>query len=278
MNSPDTTTGSGPLRLRISHETSYDYDRPVPYGLQQLRLTPKSHASQTVLSWTTTVVGGRKELSFEDAHRNTVDLISFDPGTTRVTLRCEGEVEMTDTHGIIGAHGGFMPLWMFDRVTPLTRAGGACRKLINSLPASDTPLDRLHALTQTIRDVVAYETGRSEITWTAEDVLSAGHGVCQDHAHVFIACARAMGVPARYVSGYLFMDDRVHQEATHAWAEAHLPDLGWIGFDVSNGISPDWRYVRVATGLDYGDAAPITGTRFGSAAEAMTVAVEVQQQ
>ncbi|NCO85982.1 MAG: transglutaminase family protein [Rhodobacterales bacterium] len=269
---------NSPLRLRISHVTSYDYDRAVPYGLQQLRLTPKSHASQTVLSWVTTVDGGHKELSFEDAHRNTVDLISFDPGTTRVTLRCEGEVEMTDNHGIIGAHGGFMPLWMFDRVTPLTRAGSACRKLIQALPDSDTPLDRLHALTQAIRDTVAYEAGRSDITWGAEDVLTAGHGVCQDHAHVFIACARAMGVPARYVSGYLFMEDRVQQEATHAWAEAHVTGLGWVGFDVSNGISPDWRYVRVATGLDYGDAAPITGTRFGSATETMAVAVEVEVQ
>lgn len=269
---------NSPQRLRISHATTYDYDQPVPYGLQQLRLTPKSHASQTVLNWTTEVTGGRKELTFEDAHRNTVDLISFDPGTTRLTLRSEGVIEMADNHGIIGAHGGFMPLWMFDRVTPLTRAGAACRRLIQTLPATETPLDRLHALTAAIRDVVAYEAGRSDITWGAEDVLSAGHGVCQDHAHVFIACARAMGVPARYVSGYLFMDDRIHQEATHAWAEAHVSDLGWVGFDVSNGISPDWRYVRVATGLDYGDAAPITGTRFGSAAETMAVAVEVQQQ
>ncbi len=123
-----------------------------------------------------------------------------------------------------------------------------------------------------------YVTGKSELDWTAEDVLTQAVGVCQDHAHVFIASARHMGVPARYVSGYLLMDDRIKQEATHAWAEAWLPDLGWVGFDVSNAQSPDTRYVRIATGLDYFDAAPVSGMRFGKSGERMTVEVEVQQQ
>jgi len=116
------------------------------------------------------------------------------------------------------------------------------------------------------------------VDWTAEDALEAGHGVCQDHAHSFIACCRYMDIPARYVSGYLMMDDRIDQDATHAWAEAYVEGLGWVGFDVSNGISPDTRYVRVATGLDYAEAAPVSGTRFGSAGEALAVQVQVQQQ
>ena len=95
---------------------------------------------------------------------------------------------------------------------------------------------------------------------------------------MFIACARLMGVPARYVSGYLMMDDRVVQDATHAWAEAWLPELGWVGFDISNAISPDTRYVRLATGLDYFEAAPVSGMRFGASGERMSVTVEVQQQ
>ena len=87
-----------------------------------------------------------------------------------------------------------------------------------------------------------------------------------------------MGMPARYVSGYLMMDDRVAQDATHAWAEAHVDGLGWVGFDVSNGISPDRRYVRVATGLDYTEAAPVRGRRMGPGGETLSVAVEVAQQ
>jgi transglutaminase-like putative cysteine protease len=102
--------------------------------------------------------------------------------------------------------------------------------------------------------------------------------VCQDHAHVFIGAARSVGVPARYVSGYLMMNDRIDQEATHAWAEAHVDGLGWVGFDVSNWISPDPRYVRVATGRDYRDAAPITGVVFGTSTEDLHVDVAVEQQ
>jgi transglutaminase-like putative cysteine protease len=102
--------------------------------------------------------------------------------------------------------------------------------------------------------------------------------VCQDHAHIFITCARQIGVPARYVSGYLMMNDTELQDATHAWAEVHLDGLGWVGFDVSNGISPDDRYVRVATGLDYSQSAPVIGNRIGTAGEQLTVQLQVAQQ
>ena len=264
--------------LHISHTTTYDYDTPVAYALQQLRLTPKSTRIQTVKRWSTTVEGGKKQLSFEDAHRNTVDLISFDAGTQRITVRCEGEVELTDYNGITGQHGGFMPLWMFDRTTALTRPGPASRKLLNSVPLGLDPVARLHALSDVVFAAVGYKPGASKVGWTAEQVIEAGHGVCQDHAHVFITCARVAGYPARYVSGYLLMDDDTQGEATHAWAEAYVADLGWIGFDVSNQICPDSRYVRVATGLDYADAAPVSGMRLGAGAEKLIVDVQVQQQ
>ncbi|MGR3548990.1 MAG: transglutaminase-like domain-containing protein, partial [Roseovarius sp.] len=142
----------------------------------------------------------------------------------------------------------------------------------------DGDLARLHDLSRRVHDAITYETGKSEVAWTAEDALTAGHGVCQDHAHVFIACARAMGLPARYVSGYLRMDGQDEQSATHAWAEAHVEGLGWVGFDVSNAISPDTRYVRVATGLDYTEAAPVSGHRYGAATENMDVTLQVTQQ
>jgi transglutaminase-like putative cysteine protease len=139
-------------------------------------------------------------------------------------------------------------------------------------------VDRLHALCGLIREAVTYETGASEPTWSAEDAMSDGRGVCQDHAHIFIACARHLGYPARYVSGYLMMDDTTDQTAMHAWGEAYLDGIGWVGFDVSNGISPDARYVRVATGLDYSDASPITGMRIGGLSETLGVQIKVVQQ
>ena len=266
------------MHLHIRHATTYDYDTPVTYALQQLRLTPKSTAVQKVIRWTTTVTGGQKQLSFEDAHRNTVDLISFDAGTRSITVTCEGEVELRDYNGITGQHGGFMPLWMFDRTTALTKPGPATRRLLQSLEPGLNPVAKLHALSTVVAEAVSYSPGASQVGWTAEQALSAGKGVCQDHAHVFITCARAAGYPSRYVSGYLLMDDETTGEATHAWAEAYVPDLGWIGFDISNGICPDSRYVRVATGLDYAGAAPVSGMRLGSGGERLTVDVQVQQQ
>lgn len=266
------------MRLRISHTTTYDYDEPVPYALQQLRLTPKSHAAQNVLSWTTTIDGGQKQLSFEDMHRNTVDLISFDTDVTRVSVTCEGEVEVRETHGVHGPHGGFMPLWMFERSTPLTKPGPMIRKLANQVEDSDEVLPRLHDLMRSIHAAVDYVPGSSDATSTAEEALTEGKGVCQDHAHIFISAARHLDIPARYVSGYLMMEDRVEQDATHAWAEAHVPGLGWVGFDPANKVCPDQRYVRVATGLDYAEAAPVSGMRFGDAGERLAVHVQVQQQ
>jgi len=124
---------------------------------------------------------------------------------------------------------------------------------------------------------VPYGQADTYATTPAEDALRAGGGVCQDHAQIFIAAARHAGIPTRYVSGYLMMNDRIDQDASHAWAEAHLDGLGWVGFDVSNGICPDERYVRIAIGRDSRDAAPITGVRLGTATESMIVSVQIQQ-
>ena len=162
-------------------------------------------------------------------------------------------------------------------MTPRTEAKVGVRALVRDIGGNE-PLEKLHALSQVVREVVDYEVGSSEPEWSAEEALAAGKGVCQDHTHVFLAAARHFDIPARYVSGYLMLNDRVTQDAMHAWAEAYVDGLGWVGFDVSNGIAPDERYVRVATGLDYGDAAPVSGTRIGGAGEALEVQIEVAQQ
>ncbi|MEX0286785.1 MAG: transglutaminase domain-containing protein [Paracoccaceae bacterium] len=265
------------MQLRIHHTTRYRFDEPVIFALQQIRKTPKNTHHQTVHEWSTRIVGGRKELSFEDHHNNRTELISFDRNATEVELISEGVVDVQDGFGVVGRNLGPAPLWLYQTATPRTEAKAGVRALARSIPAG-TELDRLHALSQTIREAVAYEIGASEPDWSAEDALNAGRGVCQDHSHVFLAATRQMGFPARYVSGYLMLDDRTTQDAMHAWTEAYVEDLGWVGFDVSNGISPDSRYVRVATGLDYSDAAPVSGTRTGGAGEALEVQIEVAQQ
>jgi len=266
-----------PNCMTIRHITRYSFDRPTHYGLQRLRNTPKSTHQQRVLRWETRIEGGRKELTTDDHHNNTVELISFEKGTTGLVIISEGEVAIEETNGVIGRHPGPSPLWLYLRQTPRTKPGVGVRGLVRAAGAGDD-LDRLHALMAAIGEVVSYELGASESDWSAEDALSAGRGVCQDHAHVFLSAAREMGFPARYVSGYLMLDAQVAQDAMHAWAEAHVEGLGWVGFDVSNAISPDARYVRVATGLDYGEAAPVTGTRIGGRNEVLSVEIVVAQQ
>ncbi len=267
------------MRLRIHHASRYRYTSPLAYGLVQIRQVPKSCAGQQVLAWTLNVQGGRIEAEYEDQHANTVHLVSLLPGTDELVIVSEGEVDIDDRAGMVGAHRGFTPLWLFRRATPLTRAGPHVRRIAKAAPdaaAGDIP--RLHAVAQLVRDAVAYEPGWTDARTPAEDAVEAGRGVCQDHAHVFIAATRLLGYPARYAGGYLMMNDRIRQDAGHAWAEVHVDGLGWVGFDVSNAISPDGRYVRVATGLDYQEAAPVAGMRFGAASESLDVAVEVQQQ
>lgn len=266
------------MRLKVLHKTHYTYDAPVPYGLQQVRLRPKSRPGQVVEDWQIDVSGGQVEVSFEDEHANSVDLVSFASGQTEIEITCSGTVDIEDKAGIVGHQGGYVPLWLFRRSTALTKPGRQIRALADSAPTEGADLDRLHALSELILDAIPYSTDQAASDLSAEDVMEAGHGVCQDHAHVFITAARALGYPARYVSGYLMMNDRVDQDASHAWAEAHVDNLGWVGFDVSNGISPDARYVRVATGLDYRGAAPISGLRYGNAGEDMSVTLQVQQQ
>lgn len=267
------------MRLAIRHTTTYRFAEPVVHALQRLRLTPKETQGQRILDWAMEYQNAREELHYEDQHHNRVTLVAVEPESTEVRVSCRGTVETEDHAGVIGRHSGHLPLWSFLGQTKLTRPGPRVRALVREIDADPSDrLEFLHALSSGIQRLVEYRTGTTGVTTTAEEAAEAAAGVCQDHAHIFIGAARAAEIPARYVSGYLMMNDRIEQEATHAWAEAHVDGLGWVGFDISNGISPDPRYVRVATGRDYRDAAPITGISFGSVAEDLQVDVAVEQQ
>ena len=266
------------MRLRVDHETRYTYDAPVSYGLQQVRMRPKDSRGQKVLDWTITVEGGATELCYDDHNGNRVDLIGIEPGRTETSIRCVGLVENTEGDGVLGKHQGFLPLWHFKRSSPLTQAGEGVRKLVAGLGDCDiAQVSTGHALSAAILDTVGYEGGNTHSGTTAEEAIAGGTGVCQDHAHIFCSAARLMGLPARYVSGYLMMNDRVEQDASHAWAEAFFEGLGWVGFDISNGYSPDERYIRVATGIDFREAAPINGMRMGGSDEGVLVTLKVEQ-
>jgi len=266
------------MRLAIRHVTEYSLEERAHFVLQETRMRPQAHAGQQVLEWRVELEGGSLEASFDDHHGNRVMLFSLF-GAERARLVCEGIVEVSDRAGVVGPHRGFAPLWLYQRETALTAAGAGVRAIIADMPRDgEDTLATLHRLNAAVSSAVRYTIGQTEVETTAEAALAAGVGVCQDQAHVFCAAARALGFPARYVSGYLMMTDRALQDASHAWAEAHIDGLGWVGFDPANRQSPDARYVRVAHGLDYAEAAPVRGLRRGSGGEALVVSVEVQQQ
>lgn len=264
------------MRLRIVHQTHYTYDQPVPYGLQRLRLVPRDGDTQRVLDWAVTIDGATEEVRFLDQFGNDTRLLGIAPGPQHLTVLAQGTVETRDGAGVAGPHRGFAPLWLYLASTPLTLPGDGIAALVKPL-AGTKKLELLHDLMALVSERIAYVPGTTATTTTAEEALKLGSGVCQDHAHAFVAAARTLGIPSRYVSGYLLMEDQTDQVASHAWAESHVDGLGWVGFDAANSICPDERYVRLAVGRDYRDATPVSGIIMGQASERLEVRITVEQ-
>ncbi len=264
------------MQITVRHKTHYRYDAPVANAMQQLRLTPIEGAGQKTISWSIDAPGMEKATQYTDAFGNRVHMISARTTVEEVEITASGTVETTDHNGVTGFEKGAAPVRIYQRYTPQTKANQAIRRL-GAMAETDDKLAGLHELMHAIRDKVDYEVGVTETHATAISSLANGVGVCQDHAHIFIAACRSVNLPARYVSGYLLLEDEQASEAHHAWAEAFVPDLGWVGFDISNGICPTDHYIRLTTGLDSRSAAPIRGIRFGGLDENMDVEVEVEQ-
>lgn len=265
------------MDLSITHMTEYAYSAPVDYALQKVRLRPLTSGMQEVGQWAVEIEGGKVETSYADHYGNHVDLVSITPGAQALRIRASGQVTTLNNSGVLGPVYGRAPLWHFLQPTPLTTAGGAIRALPRPGDDNADQLAGLHTLSAAILEALPYQTGGTDVTTGAEDAMQGNGGVCQDHAQIFVTAARLAGLPARYVSGYLMINDRDQQDATHAWAEVCIDGLGWTGFDVSNGVSPDEKYVRIAVGRDAHDASPIQGLRMGAADETLMVSLQVQQ-
>jgi transglutaminase-like putative cysteine protease len=264
------------VRIRIDHATTYAYDRAARFIIQTLRLSPRSSEAQQVRGWRIETDVDTRLRKSEDAFGNIVHTLYTEQPTRSLTIRVSGEVVTTETAGVVPPDQETLSPLVFLRDTPLTRRDKLISVFASEFSAHP-PLERLHRLMAGIHGSVAFEIGVTTPTHTAAEVLALGRGVCQDHAHVFIACCRQMGVPARYVSGHLLRrDGQDDQEAAHAWAEAWVEGLGWVGFDAANGICATERYVRVATGLDYLGAAPVRGATYGGGGERLAVRLSVR--
>src|SRR5271156_4986947 len=267
------------MQMHIRHETRYRYERPVKYSVQSLHLTPRRDLSQRALSWVITAPGRRLEQV--DAHGNITHLLTIEEPHREIQIVVRGVVETADTEGRQD-DGPLSPL-AYLAPTSLTTPHEDIRAFAQAAVENATePRVRADALAEAVFRTVKYKSGTSEVQDSAAVALKSGEGVCQDHAHVYIASARALGMPARYVSGYLYTGDS-SDAASHAWVDVWLgAEIGWLSIDVTHKRPAVRTYCRLAVGRDYLDAAPVRGVRHGGGGETMEanvlVAESAQQQ
>lgn len=264
------------MLLYIRHETRYQYEHPVKHSIQSLRLTPRRDAGQRALRWAITAPGRRVEQT--DAYGNITHLLTYEEPHREISIVVSGVVE-TDA-GLSAIHedeGQLAPL-AYVSATSLTRPDARIHEFAAAAFSKPLPLrERLESLAETLSDAIRYKPGATQVTDDAATVIGRGEGVCQDHAHAFIACCRAAGIPARYVSGYFYTGDG-GDIASHAWADAWLgQDEGWLSLDLTHRSLAGERHCRLAVGRDYLDAAPVRGVRQGGGGEAMQVSVCVAE-
>ncbi|GGP28081.1 transglutaminase family protein [Silvimonas amylolytica] len=251
------------MHLEIHHETIYRYDTPVSHSVQLLRLSPRRDPDQTTVHWQLEMPG-TTDLTI-DAYGNEQHVLTLDQPVTEIRIVAQGVVE---TRPPIPQRD-VIPALVFRQATSLTTADDAIKAFAHNYQRLIEKHGR-HGLMDLMADLLdhmPYTPGQTDASTPAQESFAQRLGVCQDHAHVFIAVCRYLGIPARYVSGYLYTEND-HHVASHAWVEA-LTDGAWYAFDVSNACIPDERYVRLAIGLDYLDACPVRGLRRGGGAETM---------
>ncbi|MEL7469077.1 MAG: transglutaminase family protein [Pseudomonadota bacterium] len=263
------------MSLKIRHVTRYSYEPAALQAGLRMKLFPQVTEAQNVPVWSVTVNDDEVRPLHVDGAGDAVSLWMSHAATEEIEIVAEGEVATADQAGVLkGLHEAARPA-VYLRSTEATKANEAIRDLAAEIEGEDT-LQRMHALSALIHKVIDYRPGVTEATTTAAEAVALGSGVCQDQTHVFLAAARVMDIPARYVVGYLDdPDSDAPSDMTHAWAEAHVKGLGWVGFDVTNQLCPTDLYVRLCSGLDAADAAPIRGTVLGDTEETMDVEIAV---
>lgn len=263
------------MKHLIRHITRYRYTHPANYSIQTLRLTPRHEDHQRVLRWQIDTPGVLQ--ASIDAYGNVTHTMTLNRPHAEIEVRVTGQVEVDYLPmGQLHRDEDRLPVQAYCVYTPLTTPDATvmafCREVLPD--GIRAPADAL-ALAEAISHRVNYEPGTTDVTTAAQEVLRLGHGVCQDHAHLFLACARGLGAPARYVSGYLYTT--VEHAASHAWVDVWLPDSGWTSIDVTNRQYASECHCRLAVARDYDSASPVRGVRRGGGLESMTVSVQVVQ-
>lgn len=276
------------MRLKIHHVTAYDYPVPVTNSVNEVWLRPLTDDRQVCLAFSLTTTPRSQPRPYTDYYGNTVYHFDIPEPHARLAIVADADV-MTDDRDVAAllagdgsAHRPLSPAdhdrWLdFLSETPLTTAGPAIRGFMRGFRAREATVAGLvQEVADRVHDALAYTGGVTDVSTPAEDALDLGAGVCQDFAHLFLAVARGLGVPARYVSGYLSTGASADEPlATHAWAEVLLPAAGWVGLDIANGRPVDGGYAKIAIGRDYSDVPPVRGAYSGPRGSGPDVAVSV---
>lgn len=263
------------MKLSIDHITDFTYDTEVTHSIQYLRLTPQSSTGQTILQWHLDVPGSVHRSV--DTYGNILHVCTVDQPHKGITIRAQGTAEISEDKQ--PESDNRIPPAVFLRTSPLTETSEAIREFARGFcPANVQAQAGRHQLIElmtALLERIPYRSGMTHVQSSAADAFAQGFGVCQDHSHIFIACCRWLGIPSRYVSGYVHAGDDQHI-ASHAWAEAWVEDA-WYSFDVSNGLSATNHHLKLAHGIDYLDASPVRGVRWGGGAESMRTYALVDQ-
>lgn len=268
------------MLIRVEHSTAYSYSEPLMASTQYLRMTPLSGRTQAVEGWRLSCPGATTT-PWQDQYGNYCHTLTIAEPVDHLEIKVHGLVRTRDTNGIVGLAPSELPAGIYLRETPYTVPSGPINDFaarFHPLLARDT-IETVHQIVLGIADAVEYRKGETHVHTTGAEALEQGSGVCQDQAHIFCAVCRVLGIPARYVSGYVThgMGSEAHA-ASHAWAEALIEDLGWVGFDPTNRACATEAYIRTAVGLDYAEASPIRGVRSGGGVETMSVRVTFPSQ
>lgn len=263
--------------LSVEHVTRFSYDRPVTEAYTELRLKPAHRDGQRCSSFSLVPEPrGATVADYVDRFGNTVHHFDVLEQHERIAVTARSEV-WTAPRFVDPAP--LSPLDRFDflaasRYVPVD-------PLLTDLAAGTqhptAPSETAGALMAAVRHAMTYERGTTNVHTTAVEALAEGRGVCQDFAHVMIGACRAAGLPARYVSGYLYDPEHGDRGESHAWVDVHLGDAGWLSLDPTHDTEQDERYVRVGVGRDYADVPPSRGVYKATADETLEVSVTIRE-
>jgi transglutaminase-like putative cysteine protease len=271
------------MKLEIVHSTRYRYSGPIAETVMEVRLRPMDGNGQRCLEFELDVSSGITPRTYRDGYGNNVQYFNLVRPHTRLSVTSRSVVE---TGLELDRDPGEELVHDFLRYrAPVKDSAGirelASRHVIADATSGESVELALDELTRAISRDFAYDRAVTNVYSSVDEVLALRAGVCQDFAHLFIAVARAMRVPARYVSGYIHSDRgagaRSVAPASHAWAEAWVPGRGWVGYDATHPVRTTDHHVRLAVGRDYSDAAPTRGIYVGSASGKMEVTVRTQE-